>query len=374
MTFFSPVSARRALRGGVAFAAFGALSVAVAVPAHADNGEIGFARASVAGEGRIIGFYPRGGDVGGYGGPLYDGEVFSDSLNRVRVDVEEDDLYAEVIFRELRIELTEADIEAMRAAAENGESQPGLENSEPGGGEPGEAGGETDEVVLRASFVDTNIVVTQNWAGGREFSHDPGTESVEVNELDAEISFSTEEAAWHDSRVDWNLGRVELWGGVQTLDMVVAFPDEGFSVSYEVGETIVASDTEPGAPEEPGEDEEPGEGGEPGDDDGEPGGEEPGDGEGGTGGEGDGGTEDGSGQDDDSGDDGDDGNADDADDRNPSEAGAGNGSGGPLAQTGSPVAGLIAAGAVIAAGGGAAVYAARRRKNASPSAAEASEG
>lgn len=34
----------------------------------------------------------------------------------------------------------------------------------------------------------------------------------------------------------------------------------------------------------------------------------------------------------------------------------------PLAQTGSPVAGLIAAGAAIAAGGGAAAYLARRRK------------
>ncbi|PDP87627.1 hypothetical protein CQJ94_11310 [Glycomyces fuscus] len=365
------------MQGGVAFAAFGALGVAAAVPAHAENGEIGFARATVAGEGRIIGFYPRGGDVGGYGGPLYDGEVFSDSLNRVRVDVEEDDLYAEVFFRELRIELTEADVEAMRAAAGNGESQPGLENSVPGGADSGEAGGETDEVVLRASFVDTNIVATQDWAGDREFSHDPGTESVEVNELGAEISFSTEEAPWSDSRVDWELGRVQLWGGVQTLDMVVTFPDEGFSVSYEVGETIVASDTEPGAPEEPGEDEEPGGGGEPGD--GEPGGDggtgggEPG-GEGGTGGGDGGGTGDGSGQDGDSGDEGNDDEADDGDDRDPSGAGAGNGAGGPLAQTGTPVAGLVAAGAAIAAGGGAAVYAARRRRNASAPAEGPGEG
>lgn len=45
-----------------------------------------------------------------------------------------------------------------------------------------------------------------------------------------------------------------------------------------------------------------------------------------------------------------------------------------LAQTGSPVAGLIAAGAAIAAGGGAAAYFARRKKNSADSAAETSEG
>ncbi|WP_249352100.1 LPXTG cell wall anchor domain-containing protein [Nocardiopsis akebiae] len=45
-----------------------------------------------------------------------------------------------------------------------------------------------------------------------------------------------------------------------------------------------------------------------------------------------------------------------------------------LAQTGSPIAGLIAAGAAIAAGGGLAAYFARRRKNTADSAAETSEG
>ncbi|NYH52327.1 LPXTG-motif cell wall-anchored protein [Nocardiopsis arvandica] len=44
-----------------------------------------------------------------------------------------------------------------------------------------------------------------------------------------------------------------------------------------------------------------------------------------------------------------------------------------LAQTGSPVVGLIAAGAAIATGGGAAAYLARRKKNAADSATETSE-
>ncbi|WP_231972476.1 LPXTG cell wall anchor domain-containing protein, partial [Nocardiopsis alborubida] len=45
-----------------------------------------------------------------------------------------------------------------------------------------------------------------------------------------------------------------------------------------------------------------------------------------------------------------------------------------LAQTGSPIAGLIAAGAAIAAGGGLAAYFARRKKNTADSAAETSQG
>ncbi|MFE3457857.1 hypothetical protein ACFXKD_09935 [Nocardiopsis aegyptia] len=367
------------LQGGITFAAFGALSVAAAVPAHAENGEVGYAYTSAADEGRIVGFYPRGGDVGGYGGPLYDGEVYSDSIHSVRVDVVEDDLFARVMFRELRIELTEADIEAMREAAEDGVSQPGLEN----------AGGGSEETVLQASFSDPEIAVAQNWAGDREFSHDPGTESVEVNELGAEISFSTETAAWHETREDRSLvyqgldAEQELWGGIQTLDMVVSFPAEGFSVSYRVGEAIVASDTAPAGDGEgdgddgdtggdgtgagDGDDETPGEGGTDGEGDGNG---QDGSGEGdGAGGEGDGDGQDGNGQD---------GNGQGADsgsegNQDSSENTAGEGSDDPLAETGSPVAGLIAAGAAVAAGGGAAVYWGRRRKAASAGTEEPSE-
>lgn len=370
MTFFSPVPARRALQGGVAFAAFGALGIAAAVPAHAENGEIGYAHANVAGEADITAFHPRMADFHGTNRYLdaFGGEVFALSRTSVLSDVDRDQIRSLVSFDELRIELTEADVEAMRAAAEGGVSQPGLANPEGG----------SDEPLLRASFTGTQIEAVQNWAGDREFSHEPGTESVEVNELGAEISLSVDEAPWSDTLRDSDLGRVELWGGVQTLDMVVTFPDEGFSVSYGVGETIVASDTEPAAPEEPGDGGEgPGDGGEdPGSEgpDEEPGGEDPGseapgDGEDGSGG-GDEGTEDGNGED---GDDGAAGDVDEADGRDPSEAGAANGSGGPLAQTGSPVAGLIAAGAAIAAGGGAAVYVTRRRRNASATVGEAGE-
>ncbi|WP_017599095.1 LPXTG cell wall anchor domain-containing protein [Nocardiopsis lucentensis] len=356
MSFRIPV--RRLFQGGVAFAAVGALGVAIASPAHAENGEVGYARSHNAGEGVITGFYPRGGDVGGYHGPLYGDELFVDSLNSHVVDVVEDELRARVLFRELRVELTEADVEAMRAADEGGVSQPGLEDPEGGG---------SDDVVLRASYTDTDILVEQNWAGERQYSHTPGTESVEVNELGAQISFSTETSPWHETITEESLRwqeidpEQELWGGVQTLDLVVSFPDEGFSVSYEVGEVIVASDTAPATTEDGSGDEDTG--GEDGQD----------------GGSGEGGSEDGGSEEGGSGED------------NPGEGGSGEGdepasendrdaaeerpeaeSGGPLAQTGSPVAGLVAAGAVISVGGAATVYLTRRRKTASAS-SEASD-
>ncbi|WP_159942590.1 MULTISPECIES: hypothetical protein [unclassified Nocardiopsis] len=358
MTFPSPVSARTVFRGGIAFAAFGALSLAAAVPAHAENGEVGYAHTSVAGEAELTAFYPRGGDVHGTFRYLdaFGGEIFAASHTSVLVDVEEDTVSARVAFDELRVELTEADVEAMREAAADGVSQPGLENPEGG----------SEDLLLQASFTGPEIAVNQNWAGQPEFSHDPGTETVEVNELGAEISLSAETAPWHETVEDRSLigqglaARQELWGGVQALDLVVSFPDEGFSVSYRVGEAVVGTDTEP---EQVGDGEtgggETGGDGEAGEDtgDGETDGEGDGDGTG-DGGSGNEGSDDEGAQD--GGTDGDGNTGGDGRDSSGEETGGE--AGGPLARTGSPVAGLIAAGAAVAAGGGAAVYWTRRRK------------
>ncbi|WP_232832307.1 hypothetical protein [Nocardiopsis sp. FIRDI 009] len=368
------MSVRRLFQGGVTFVAAGALGVAAVSPAHAENGEVGYARSHNAGEGVITGFYPRGGDVGGYGGPLYGGELFVDSINSHVVDVEEDELRARVMFRELRVELTEADVEAMRAEAEGGVSQPGLENPEVEG---------SDDVVLQATYTDTDILVEQNWAGERGYSHNPGTESVEVNELGAEISFSARTSPWHDTIVEESLRwqgiapEQELWGGVQTLDLVVSFPDEGFSVSYEVGEVIVASDTDPATTGDGGGDEDTGgedeqEGGSGGDGSDQGGSEDEGSGQDGSEDEGSGqdGSEDGGSGQDGSEDDGS-GNGEEPEtenDRDVAEESPEAGSDGPLAQTGSPVVGLVAAGSVIAVGGATAVYLARRKKAASSTA------
>ena len=351
------------LQGGLAFVAFGALGVAAAVPAHAENGEVGYAHAEIAGDAAVTVFFPREADFHGTHRYLtaYDDEIFADSRTSVLTDVDKDELLSRVRFEELRIELTEADLEAMREAAENGVSQPGLENPEGG----------SDEPLLHASFTGVEIAVTQNWAGDREFTHDQGTESVEVNELGAEISFITETEPWHETLRNESLRwqdmdvEQELWGGRQTLEMVVTFPDEGFSVSYGIGETIVASDTDPaGAGEE-----------DPGEDSGEGPGDGDGDDESGTGDEDDGATggdgrDDGRDEEDGSGD----GEPSEEDGRDPSEEETGDESGGPLAETGGPVAALIAAGAAVTAGGGAAVYLVRRRKAGATDAEESDEG
>ena len=335
MTSCSRVHVQRTFQGALAFTAVGALTL-TAAPAHADGGEIGYAQASVAGQGHISSHYPRGGDVSGYGGYLYDEEVWSDSIHSILVDVEEDELYAWVYFRELGLELTEADLETMRAAAQDGISQPGLENTEGEG---------SDEVVLKVSFTEVEARVEQNWAGVTEYSHSPGEASVEVNEPGAEFSFSTETNPWED-----RVRGVDYWGTSHDLFLTVDFPEEGFSVTYGVGETLVGADLPPTI------------------DDGEDTGGEGDDGEGTGGGDGDEGIGD-----------GDTGGADDGPKEEDGEDGAdsGDGKGGgddlpadekpgkddeDLARTGVPVVGLIAAGTAVAAGGGVAAYLARRKK------------
>lgn len=355
----SPISVRRVLQGGLAFVAFGALGVAAAAPAYAENGEVGYAHAEIAGDAAVTVFYPREADFHGTNRYLtaYDDEVFALSNTFVLTDIDTDELLSRVTFEELRVELTEADLEAMREAAENGVSQPGLENPEGG----------SDEPVLHASFTGVEIKVAQNWAGDREFTHDQGTESIEVNELGAEISFVAETEPWHETLRNESLRwqnidvEQELWGGRQTLEMVVTFPDEGFSVSYGIGETIVASDTDPAGAGEEDPEEEPGDGG--------------GDDEAGSGDEDDDATG-GDGQDEGRDEEGgsDDGDPAEEDGRDPSEEEAKDESGGPLAKTGGPVAALIAAGAAVTAGGGAAVYLVRRKKAGATDVEQSDEG
>lgn len=320
------------LRGGIAFAAFGALSVAAALPAQADTGEVGYVAANVAEEGSLSAHYTQGGDVHGTNQYLdaFNGEIFAESRTHIHADLMEDELLAAVHFEELRIELTEANVEAMRDAAEDGVSQPGLETPEDA----------SDELVLEASFFDEQIEVAQNWAGEEVFTHTEGSESVEVNEVGAEFSLVTDEELWECS-----FEGQDYWGATHSLDLVVDFPDEGFSVTYEVGQGWVGADIEPGVPEDDEDDS--------GDKD-EGGKDEEDQGEGDDNGSG--------GQDGDNGegqDEGSEGGAAPDDKDSTGESGT---ESDDLAVTGSSVVGLVAAGAAITAGGGAAAYLARRRK------------
>ncbi|KOX08789.1 hypothetical protein [Nocardiopsis sp. NRRL B-16309] len=360
MTFPSPISARRVFRGGLAFAALGAFGAATAAPAHADtadSAEIGYAEASATeGEGRIHVLHQRQGDFHGTNRYQYDEEIFTGARTGAVTDVDRDLVDATVKINELRIELTEADVAAMRAAAEGGVSQPGLENAEP-------EGDASDEVVLRAVYTDAEISVAQNWTGtGAEYVYEPGDESVEVNELGAELSLSPSESSWEET-----ISGESLWGIGHDLDLVVNLPDEGFSVSYDVAQTRVGLDLDPEAGDDG--DENDGHG-----DDGTGGADEPDDGSGGdtdTDGDTDGGSDPGT------GDDGQDGDAGEGDSGTDSDSGStpeddgatagpgsAQGSDDPLARTGAPVMGLVATAVVLAAGGGVITYLARRRKSA----------
>lgn len=323
----------------MAFIAFGALTLA-ATPAHADTGEVGYARAHIADEARIQLFGPRGGDGHGTYRYLdaYKDEIFADSRTSILVDVDTDELVSRVLFEELRVELTEGDIEAMREAASDGVSLPGLENAE----------GSSEESVLHASFTGTTIETHRNWAGDEEFVHDPGESSVEVNEVGADFSFVTDSSPWEE-----RIEGTPLWGSHHSLDLVVDFPEEGFSVTYDLGETWVAGDLPP-AEDDGGEGDEgdENEGGDEGGEEDDTGGED--------GGEGDTYPEESEGSGDTGGQD-----QEGSDTEKDAEAPADEkpGTEDDLARTGVPVLGLIAAGTAIAAGGGAAAYLARRRKN-----------
>lgn len=329
----------------MAFIAFGALTLAAA-PAHADTGEVGYARAHIADDARIQLFGPRGGDVHGTYRYLdaYEDEIFADSRTSILVDVDTDELFSRVLFEELRVELTEGDVEAMREAASGGVSRPGLENAE----------GSSEEPVLHASFTGTTIETHRNWAGDEEFVHDAGENSVEVNEIGAEFSFVTNTSPWEES-----IEGTPLWGAHHSLELVVDFPEEGFSVTYGIGDTWVAGDLPPEEDDgdEGGEDDE-NEGGGGGDTGGEEGGEgdtDPDESE----------DSDDEGDQDEQGEQGEQGGSDpEKDTEAPADEKPGEED--DLARTGVPVLGLIAAGTAIAAGGGAAAYLARRRKNPSP--------
>ncbi|MGW9348386.1 LPXTG cell wall anchor domain-containing protein [Nocardiopsis flavescens] len=372
----STTEARRALRAGAVFAALGALSLAWAAPATADEDPNGFAESGINDRANISHLGPRGGDVHGVRGYLHDGDIWAVGITSILVDVDEDVLRSWVRFEELGIRLTESDIREMLAddaspadvdgtseeepAQETEAPSPAPEGTEepepteapeepavtpspgapeeeilqdaPGTGDDGVASvvgldentaalaSAGDDVVLDADFTGVWLRLQQSWSGGPAYGFDEVETSFSVNEYDAEISFSTEELVWED-----RYQGQRLWGAAHFLEMVVEFPEQGLVVTYPLGQTWVGSPFEPtaGGGEDGGS-----EGGESGN----------GPEEGGSGG-------------------GDEGNESAVGMPVPADK-----STDTLPRTGSPVVGLIAAGAAIAAGGGAAAYLARRRK------------
>ncbi|MGW8531820.1 MULTISPECIES: cell wall protein [Nocardiopsidaceae] len=398
------VTARRILQGGAAFAALGALGVATALPAAADTQTVGWAHANVADGYGIAETYitPQGesnSDSSGFSGAL--DEYFSIEAS-TSASVDGNGATATTTVASATIRLTASDVEEIIAGAEDEEAddeesdadddptatpseEPGDdESTAPGEGEgdgdagtppaeptdppaetpeapevpevpetPAADGGEVsgeeaaaplveldaddielssadDEIVLSATISGASVTTTQAWDGSVSHSVVPGAVSYEVNELDAVVGDPYQDQGTYtsdDAGFDWD-------DAYTALLVDISVPGQPEVGTYALGVTyasvgVTADDAGNG------------------------------------GGDGDGGSGDGG---------GDDKNppSRDAEDQpkpkpepKPTEA---------LATTGSPLAGLIAAGAAIAAGGGAAAYFARRRKSAADSAAESSEG
>ncbi|MEV2274671.1 LPXTG cell wall anchor domain-containing protein [Nocardiopsis sp. NPDC049922] len=388
-------AARRIIQGGATFAALGALTIATAVPANADVYRYGWAYADIAGGyGEASTSIATEDSAGNTFSGAVDEFLTVDAETSARIDA--DGVEALTMVESARIQVTAGDLdgfldefedgddaeedsedeetgeesdaeetpESSEAPADpeatEGDSEEPAEDDAPA--EPAEpttqpteepaveaeqtpepaaanTGAENpvveldeenseltsgeDEIVLDVTISGTMISTIQSWDGEVVHSVVPGNIAYNVNEVDASVVVNEYSDVWEVEEAGF------AWTDAYTAGVLeLSVPDQ-FVVTHPLGETI-ASVTE-----------------------------ELHDGDNG---DGDGGDDDSQG-----------------DDRNPPaereepEAKPEQRSAESLAQTGSPVVGLIAAGAAIAAGGGLAAFFARRKKNA-PAADESSEG
>ncbi|WP_370010524.1 LPXTG cell wall anchor domain-containing protein [Nocardiopsis sp. LDBS0036] len=403
------VTARRILQGGAAFAALGALSIATALPAAAETEYYGWAYASVGNwEGVAVSY--DGTTTNSYSGSIGSWLTFSGTSSAT---VGGDGVTATATVDTARVQLTVSDVEEIveenldeesevteeteeteaeeSPAPEGEETEPGVDDGQPEdggtGGEGGETGGdentgggetggedtgggtdapeapetspapETDpatvsepetlvldeestelvsgseEIVLDATLSGVTTTTTQSWDG--EVSHSADVADISYPEvvtldsgeqitvlIDIQSYEHVEEYSDEENGVTWN----DAYTG-----FAVSFTVDGAEAPFHYVD-LAESLASVGVFEQ--------------------------------------------GNGDNGGDDGDDKPApthpEDKTEKKPQPEKLENAE--SLAQTGSPIAGLIAAGAAIAAGGGLAAYFARRRKNTADSAAETSEG
>ncbi|KOX17178.1 LPXTG cell wall anchor domain-containing protein [Nocardiopsis sp. NRRL B-16309] len=388
----SPLSARRIVQGGATFAAFGALSLAAAMPAAADTTYgWGYATATGGAAEAMTDVTQSGSASGTTGGVVQVDDCFSlDAETTATVDA--GGVTATTVINSASIQLTqecfddlpeeeapepteddeddetEGESPAESDAPTDGEGDTdgdaegddtdtdtdaegddtegdteGEGDAEGDGTEGGTEGGETeepqqteapttdnaseeaspevvtldeensetvsasDDVVADITVSGASVTTTQSWDGDVDYSLNHGTSTGGASVYPVHYVESAE-----DDGVTWNDG---------VTDLYVTFTVEEAQVTYYLGTTAAAVATV--------EDGEPGGGN--------PGGEEPGDG---------------------------DEQKPPARDEEPEEEEPAPKSVEPLPQTGSPVIGLIGAGAAIAVGGGAAAYLARRKKTA----------
>lgn len=395
------IAARRVLQGGATFAALGALSIATALPAAADAQVVGWAYAEVPGGFGVAETYvtPQGESSSDSNGGSFaidqylsvdvstsasvgaGGSTATTTVNSARLVLTEADV--EEIIEEIETQSEEGD-EAEEEAGETdelGETDEAEEGDEAGesdeadqpaeepapaegenGGDTGEGDADTgdadgdeggaveeetspapaeesvsvsldeensetvsgsDKIVLDVTISGASVTTTQSWSGEVSNTYKAGSIVHDVDEFDTKVTLYSDEGIYDSEEAGY------LWEDAYTALLVEITVPGQFSGGYALGVTYAGIGVEPT--------DDGGDGGGKGDDD----------------------------KDDKGGDEGEDKNPPKRDTEKlpqpePKETES-------LARTGSPIAGLIAA------GGGAAAYFARRKKNAVESTTENSE-
>ncbi|WP_460767403.1 DNA primase [Nocardiopsis nanhaiensis] len=323
------------------FVAFGALSMAAALPANADTVLHGSAVANIAGESVVLEGTPQGTEGAASDSFDFEPETYL-SVNAdadTRVDAE--GVHSTVTVNNAHAQLTLEDALGIIDSADT-ELQSSEGDVETFAEDEKVETLDEEELVIDVEFTEASISITQPWDGEYTTEFHPGNITENVNELDLDIStFDFDEAAEfddvYDEDITWDGAYVALFAGFDAgllgqIDFHIADASVGTS------DLVVEDDDDDKDEDDKDEDDKDDGKDEDGKDDGK--------------------DEDGKddGKDEDDGDDkdGKDHGKDDGDDKGTDD---------DLAVTGSPIAALVAAGAVIAAGGGAAAYLARRKKN-----------
>ena len=339
------ITARHIMRSSVAFVAFGAFTMAAALPANADTVPHGSAVVNIVDQSVVLDGTPQGTEGTASDNFDFQPETFL-TLNadaNTRVDAE--GVHADITVNSAHAQLTLEDALEIIGSADTA-----LHSSE--GDVETFAEDDTvstldeDEYIIDVEFTDVALSITQSWDGGYDTDFEPGEITENINTLGVDIdTFSIDDEAQFDDRYSEDV----VWDGAHAA--LFAEFDAGIlgQIDFHIADASVGTaDLVPDDDGDEGDDGDDGDNGDNGDDgdDGDDGDEGNEGDEGDEGGEGDKGDEDGKG---DEGGEGDKGGEDGKDD--------------DLARTGAPIAALIGAGAAIATGGGLAAYMARRKKN-----------
>ncbi|GAB3711838.1 hypothetical protein [Nocardiopsis nanhaiensis] len=335
------LTARRVMQGGMTFVAFGALTMAAALPANADTVLHGSATANVAGYELTLNGTPQG-------TPNEISESFNEQPETyLTVDaearnwVDDEGTHSSITVNSAHFQLTMQDIEELIE-----ESDDDLQSSEGDVEELdeevfGTLDADDDEIVLDVEFVDGTVGVKKDW-NEEYFVENDAPEAI-VHHAEGPVEVESEPVSGEEEGVDDRFEDDITWDVAYNGLFATITAEDAFWLQFSLAEAAVGTSDLVIEDDDDDKDEDDKDDKDNGDDK----------------------DDKDNGKDEDDKDDGkDEDNGDDKDGKDHgTDGGDDKGTDDDLAVTGSPIAALVAAGAVIAAGGGAAAYLARRKKN-----------